>query len=239
LGIHVWDLRRIRAELARRDLDWDAPPYPPAPAPADPLSVEFDVGDFHRLRPQRLAESFDLAVAAAEHLAVRWFLRGKFHQQAGRYAEALRDLREAVRLQKDRARLCNDLARLYVVAPEPYRDAAAAVPLAEHAVEVQPGAWAYVNTLGIAYYRAGRLEQAVAELEKSLARGAGECDAANLYFLALCQHRLGDSARARDHLQRARAWHDASGGRLSPEEAEELREFRAEAEAVLARPPGR
>src|SRR5262249_62090795 len=105
------------------------------------------------------------------HLAVRWFLRGKFHRQAGRYAEALRDLQEAVRRQPDRARLCNDLARLYVVAPEPYRDAAAAVPLAEHAVEVQPGDWAYVNTLGIAYYRAGRLEQAVAELEKSLARG--------------------------------------------------------------------
>jgi Flp pilus assembly protein TadD len=170
------------------------------------LTVELDVGDFHRLRQQGLAETFDRGVGAAEHLAVRWFLRGKFHQKAGRYAEAFRDLREAVRRQPDRARFCNDLARLYVVAPDLYR-AAAVVPLAEHTVQVQPGAWAYVNTLGIAYYRAGRLEQAVAELEKSRARGADECD--------------------------------ASAGRLSPEEAEELREFRAEAEPVLARPPGR
>jgi hypothetical protein len=40
-------------------------------------------------------------------------------------------------------------------------------------------------------------------------------------------------------MQRARAWHGASAGRLSPEEGEELREFRAEAEAILAGPPGR
>jgi len=28
--IHLWDLRLIRAQLAARGLDWDAPPYPPA-----------------------------------------------------------------------------------------------------------------------------------------------------------------------------------------------------------------
>jgi WD40 repeat protein len=27
--IHLWDLRLIRAQLATRGLDWDAPPYPP------------------------------------------------------------------------------------------------------------------------------------------------------------------------------------------------------------------
>ena len=29
-GIQVWDLRKLRAELAALKLDWDAPPYPPA-----------------------------------------------------------------------------------------------------------------------------------------------------------------------------------------------------------------
>ena len=28
--IHLWDLRRIREQLAALGLDWDAPPYPPA-----------------------------------------------------------------------------------------------------------------------------------------------------------------------------------------------------------------
>jgi tetratricopeptide (TPR) repeat protein len=234
-GILVWDLRRIRTELARRDLDWDAPPYPPAPVPTGPLTVELDMGDFYKLRPQRLAENFTRAVRAAEHIPVRWFLRGKAHQKAGRYVEALRDLREAVALQPKQPRYCNDLARLYLLAPEPHRNAREAVPLAEHATQLQPGQWAYVNTLGIAYYRAGCYTQALVELEKSLAGGAGEADAADLYFLALCHHRLGDADRARDCLRRAVAWHEANAKRLTEEVADELRGFRVEAEATFTR----
>lgn len=42
-GLRVWDLRRIRQELARLGLDWDAPPYPPEKpdsTPPTPLEVE-------------------------------------------------------------------------------------------------------------------------------------------------------------------------------------------------------
>jgi serine/threonine protein kinase/WD40 repeat protein len=40
-GLRVWDLRRLRAELARLGLDWDAPPYPAATAGAPgPLEVQ-------------------------------------------------------------------------------------------------------------------------------------------------------------------------------------------------------
>jgi WD40 repeat protein len=42
-GVRVWDLRRIRAELAKLGLDWDAPPYPEAAAEAqtrtDPIEI--------------------------------------------------------------------------------------------------------------------------------------------------------------------------------------------------------
>jgi tetratricopeptide (TPR) repeat protein len=96
-----------------------------------------------------------------------------------------------------------------------------------------------VNTLGIAYYRAGRYAEALAALEKSLAGGAGEADAADLYFLALCHHRLGDANRARDCLRRAVAWHVANAQRLTEEVADELRGFRREAEAAFPRAPER
>jgi len=44
--VHVWDLRAIRARLASLGLDWDSPPYPPAP-PRDysPQRIEIDVGE--------------------------------------------------------------------------------------------------------------------------------------------------------------------------------------------------
>jgi len=42
--LHVWDLRRIRKELVRLGLDWDAPPYPEA-ADGVPVPIEVQVVD--------------------------------------------------------------------------------------------------------------------------------------------------------------------------------------------------
>src|SRR5262249_59473196 len=36
-GVHVWDLHLLRAELDRRERDWEAPPYP-RPSHPTPLS---------------------------------------------------------------------------------------------------------------------------------------------------------------------------------------------------------
>jgi WD40 repeat protein/serine/threonine protein kinase len=45
-SVRVWDLRRIRAQLAEARLDWELPAYPPAPQFGDvkPLRVEVDLG---------------------------------------------------------------------------------------------------------------------------------------------------------------------------------------------------
>jgi WD40 repeat protein len=43
--LYIWDLRALRAELKKLDLDWDGDDYPPAPpAAAGPLRVEVDGG---------------------------------------------------------------------------------------------------------------------------------------------------------------------------------------------------
>jgi serine/threonine protein kinase/tetratricopeptide (TPR) repeat protein len=47
-GLRVWDLRRIRQELRKLDLDWAAAAYSPAAPPfraASPLEVTFELGD--------------------------------------------------------------------------------------------------------------------------------------------------------------------------------------------------
>jgi len=46
--IMLWDMRKVREQLAKMGLDWDAPPYPPEPpaSPATPSRIEIDYGDF-------------------------------------------------------------------------------------------------------------------------------------------------------------------------------------------------
>jgi WD40 repeat protein len=49
-GLRVWDLRRIRAELVRLGLDWDAPPYPPLDKEGQAASLQITV-DLGELAP--------------------------------------------------------------------------------------------------------------------------------------------------------------------------------------------
>ena len=241
-GIHVWDLVELRRRLAEQNLDWDAPAYTSAEFTGPPLRIEFDMGNFDELRPQQLATNLDRAVEAAPQLAVRWWARAKFHHKSGRFAEAGADLREAVRRAEAGhnsrlwAKMSNDFARFLVTSPIEFREANEAVAMAEQAVKLRPGEWAYLNTLGIADYRAGRYADAVTALERSLANGAGQSDALDLYFLAMCHHELDAPQQAQECLDRARSWSKRHAADLPQESRAELKRFRTEAEALLRAP---
>jgi hypothetical protein len=53
-----------------------------------------------------------------------------------------------------------------------------------------PGQSIFVNTLGVAQYRPGRLPDAITTLENSLSARKGESDAFDLFFLAMARFRL-------------------------------------------------
>jgi eukaryotic-like serine/threonine-protein kinase len=145
---------------------------------------------------------------------------------------AIERWRRAVGANPDSANACNNLAWAYLTAPEALRDVKAALPLAEKAARLASGNANFRNTLGVAYYRAGRYREAVDLLRLNLENQEDKYLAYDLYFLAMSHHRLGETAQARDYYEWAVRWARIQRG-LTAVEPEELAAFRAEAEMLL------
>jgi serine/threonine protein kinase/tetratricopeptide (TPR) repeat protein len=116
--------------------------------------------------------------------------------------------------------------RLATAADPAERDAALAVRLAEDAVARAPDNALFLNTLGVAQYRAGNLHAAIETLERSLQRRGDNAE--DLFFLAMARARLGESILANDLYRRA-----DQVTRAERPSAEVIR-FREEAAAILA-----
>jgi hypothetical protein len=219
LAVHIWELRAIRRQLAGMGLNWDGPAYPEIdPAGEDefppPLRVVVDLG------------------AMSTGLAPLLEQSAQF-QQAGNPGDAIGLLRQAARLAPNLAEVRNNLAWLLVTAPERFRNPPEAVEEARCAVGLVPGEQMYLNTLGVALYRAGNFSEAITTLGKSLTAGKGRFDGLDLFFLAMAHHQLGHGQEAKSCFERAVHWLAEQQG-LSAQYTKELASFRTEAEAVLA-----
>lgn len=84
----------------------------------------------------------------------------------------------------------------------PQADSRRGLRLADRACQLEPDNRVYVNTLGVAQYRAGQYENALATLTRANQLN-GAREPANLVFLAMSQHRLNQAA-ARTTLEQLR-----------------------------------
>ena len=105
----VWDLRRIRDQLAPMGLDWDAPPYPTVPAASDaagplppprPVRVVGEVIEPQARRAAELAE-MNRRLAAKPDDAEALIHRGWLFTQQKKWPEAIADLERGLHLRPD------------------------------------------------------------------------------------------------------------------------------------------
>jgi tetratricopeptide (TPR) repeat protein len=139
-------------------------------------------------------------------------------------------------LDAGRPEVFNTLAWTYLTAKVELRDPSQALSLAQRAVQSRPEERSFRNTLGLAYYRLGQFATAVETLEINI-KTDHPAMAFDLLLLAMSRHRMGQPERARTEFDRAARW-ERSLAQTNPGLSAELSVFRAEAQAVLAGPPG-
>jgi len=166
--------------------------------------------------------------------------RGRALQSLKHYESAIADLEAAVARDPEQpvareslALCCKNRAWELATSPESTRDPQRALIMARRAIELSPGQAIYLNTLGVAQFRAGQYTEAITTLERSLAAGAGQADAYDLFFLAMAHPHLRHREEARGCYERAVHWLRERKS-LAAEYSQELVAFRAEAQAVLA-----
>jgi tetratricopeptide (TPR) repeat protein len=206
-------------------------------------AIQNNLALLHRQRGQ-LAEArklFEQAIIRQQsalrsnpkNVKYRSFLRNHYWKLAetlveqGEHGPAISFFQEALGLTPDDPDVLNGLAWLLATCPEPgFRDSQRAVELAQKAVAGAPEVAGLHNTLGIAQYRAGKWQDAIASLERSITL-AGHADGYDLFFLAMSRWQIGERDQARNDFAAAVDWTDKNKAN-----DEELKRFRTEAEAL-------
>jgi eukaryotic-like serine/threonine-protein kinase len=183
---------------------------------------------------QALAD-YSKAIELDPKFATAWSNCGVAYTHLGQWDKAVADLSRILELAPDNAELHNNLAWFLATCPDAkFRDPGRAVELAKKAVELSPKEGTYWNTLGAAHYRAGDWKASIAAMEKSMELRKGG-DSFDFFFLAMAHWQLGHKDEAQKWHEKGVQWMQKNEEALKKDKMhdEELRRFRAEAEALL------
>jgi tetratricopeptide (TPR) repeat protein len=173
-------------------------------------------------KPDQAKEWRDKGVVLLDRRVLKEQWAAKLHQEVQKLYRLFRET-----CPEDAGRR-NQIAWILATAFDPaLRDPPEAVELARKAVEADPRKAAYWNTLGVAQYRVGEWKAGIAALERSRQFGEGGTSF-DFFFLAMAHRQAGAKEQARHWYEQAVQWMVKN----RPQD-EQLREFRAEASALL------
>jgi tetratricopeptide (TPR) repeat protein len=145
------------------------------------------------------------AVETPDASAKDWSLHARLRLQLGDregYAAACSEMMKRFGTTKDGG-VANSVVRACAVAPEAIADLKPAMDLARIVVQLNGSNAIGRNTLGSILYRAGQYQEAVKELNEAIKLGGTGGSDLNYVFLAMAQHRLGQTDEARKSLAQA------------------------------------
>lgn len=152
------------------------------------------------------------------------------YTEGHKYAEAEALYRKSLESAPNDADPLNAFAWYLVAVPDrSRRRPEEALPLARRAVQAAPNAADY-NTLGLAQYRNGLWDEAIATLNKSAEMDKGS-DPTDFFFLAMAHWARGDKAEAEQFFQRG-----VDGASKGVADNSEWRTFWAEAAELMGKP---
>jgi serine/threonine protein kinase/tetratricopeptide (TPR) repeat protein len=203
------DARALAEPVARNDLELCT------------LVLETDAGAlwaYHR-RAAALLERKQWGQAAADLTRIvelnpndhyRWFLCAQMHLLADD-TDGYRKLCTKMQKRFGRTKARQEagwLINVCALGPEATADFGPIVMLAEWDVANHPHDWYSLNRVGEAYYRAGRFEAAIEQLQKADQVHKIGGNATTWFFIAMAHHRLGHADEAREWLTKATQWMD-------------------------------
>jgi WD40 repeat protein/tetratricopeptide (TPR) repeat protein len=209
----------------------------------------------HRLLAQAYAEQGQwpltrttLEKAPQDPLVQYYLARVLLHTDGGEEYRKVRGDLVARYGQTSVATEPNNIAWILALTPDPTADVPKALELAKKAVSINRTSHSYLNTLGVAYYRAGNYEIAIktlleagdryVEAQRAKLRPVDKDGRADdLFPLAMAYARLKDRDKAKDALDRAVKWMDARTNLNDPDSTiwtrEDCKLLRAEAEGEV------
>jgi hypothetical protein len=254
-SIRIWDLQDLRRHLAKLELDWDAPPFPPAydePASGSaPGTLQLELPGWIAAIQEaesltkagsyaQAANAYGTVIDAGAATPEIWYRQAMLFLASGQKDDYRRACKAMVeRFGEDVPPLvANNMAWTLVLGPNAVKDSDAAVRLARSAVAAFPSP-NRLNTLGGTLLRAGRGPEVLQTLLHGIETGGQSGTPFDwvLLSLALAQEGRGDDARR--WLNRLAAWEtsappQAVGEATHWDQKLQLQMLRAEVESQLS-----